>query len=437
MGNLNESHELYSWLLSKRSIILGKRHPATMGALLGLGLISPNCRKAFQQLKMATETRKQVLGDNFLTRNANRHLQNIAHFCPEVTAQLAQWNIETMEQQLKSGETFRRILDSLDPRWNVLLEMSKQLLKAGKIDMGAAMIGYLLERLDGLPWSLYEADIQAKRQSIAGLVDIIFEFYPLLLHHRILRADSVHYLENLYDWSGRDPRQLSDSRFVRVLSPSSFVTAKLSLALAFLFAEDDKTSPYDQEDSAKALGVFWGTYTMPYSLPISIVVLDNDWAPYANQESSRHTVHVMYIVSVLARYLKAVHGFIDPEDYELSIMKHGKMEEDSMFIGYSLSLLWGQLNHQWRQGHRENIAKNVPSDMPRFAYDWYMRGFHFCHCELKFWTVDALVRLTMEDNECPGSVFLDELYGAWALIRMDQSESCFSDYRNMYMCRVG
>lgn len=114
-----------------------------MGALLGLGLTSPSCPKAFQQLKTATETRKEVLGDDILTRNANHHFQKIVHPCPEVVAQLAQWNIENMEQQFKSGEPFGRTLESLEPEWNVLLEMSKQLLPARKSDIGAEMIYYL------------------------------------------------------------------------------------------------------------------------------------------------------------------------------------------------------------------------------------------------------------------------------------------------------
>lgn len=145
----------------------------------------------------------------------------------------------------------------------------------------------------------------------------------------------------------------------------------------------------------------------------------------------------MYIVSVLATYLKAVHGLLDPEDYESSMMRHGKMEEDAVFIGYSLSLLWAQMNQQWKRSRLdEDIAMNLPSDMPRFAHEWYMRGaFHICHRELKFLNLDAQKILTMEDNKRPGSVFLDELAGTWALIGMDRSESCFADHRNMYMCR--
>lgn len=373
-----------------------------MGALLGLGLTSPSCPKAFQQLKTATETRKEVLGDDILTRNANHHFQKIVHPCPEVVAQLAQWNIENMEQQFKSGEPFGRTLESLEPEWNVLLEMSKQLLPARKSDIGAEMIYYLLdlESLDSLLFSPFELPIGARttRQRIASLVDIIFEFFPLLRDHMSLSADSVRYLQNPHKRPGRDAtlsERVTGTGYPKWWppTPSNFFRAKLSLALAFLSAESDEPSHYSQE-SLLALELFRGTYTMPqrfwkntkqYSFWRNTIVLDDEWAPYAHHESSRHTVYVMYIVSVLATYLKAVHGLLDPEDYESS-MRHGKMEEDAVFIGYSLCLLWAQMNQQRERSRlHEDFAMNLPSDMPRFAYDWYMRGaFHICHRELNF-----------------------------------------------------
>jgi hypothetical protein len=71
------------------------------------------------------------------------------------------------------------------------------------------MIEYLLESLDLLTNSGFELAIEAqiKRQMIASLVNIIFEFYPLLRHYKSLSADSVHYLQTLYNWLGRDLTQ--------------------------------------------------------------------------------------------------------------------------------------------------------------------------------------------------------------------------------------
>jgi hypothetical protein len=96
-------------------------------------------------------------------------------------------------------------------------------------------------------------------------------------------------------------------------------------------------------------------------------------------------------VSILARYLKAIHGLLNPEDYKLSMMRHSKMEEDAVFIGYSLSLLWVQMNQQQKRSRlNKGIAINVLLDMLRFAYNWYMQGaFHICYRKLNFLNLDA------------------------------------------------
>ena len=114
------------------------------------------------------------------------------------------------------------------------------------------------------------------------------------------------------------------------------------------------------------------------------------------------------------------------------------MEEDAVFIGYSLSLLWVQMNQQQKRSRlNKGIAINVLLDMLRFAYNWYMQGaFHICYRKLNFLNLDAQKILITKDNKCPGLVFLDKLYKAQELIGIDQSESCFADYRNMYMCCV-
>ncbi|KAI1098910.1 hypothetical protein F4804DRAFT_102373 [Jackrogersella minutella] len=76
----SEAEMWYLWLFDSRRSVLGYNHPATMGALMGLGKISlyyhENCDDALSLLMTAVETRERLLGPyDFLTSNAKDALR--------------------------------------------------------------------------------------------------------------------------------------------------------------------------------------------------------------------------------------------------------------------------------------------------------------------------------------------------------------------------
>jgi len=468
IGNLTQSRELYVWLHSTRSIVLGRRHPATMGALMGIGFTAPSCPEAFRDLQKATEIRMAVLGANdTLTKNANAHFQEIARHCPELIPRLAQWNLEVMAQQLKHGVTFPAVLSFFNARWEVVVEMLKQLLhvRSGRIDSGITMIEILLDdfrfqsRLPRTWGPLDDHEIQGHIfitsltwEYVADLVDIIVEFYHVLGRNKVVLADIARCLEGLLEWSEESRGNWVASHGIRAIGPHNYLSAKLSLALAILLAERERASlpspggiernPADNFFSHIYAGRNWG-----FRL-VGMVIVDDEWARYVSRGSSGHTVHILYIVSSLSRYLEHVHrDFQAAAVVDLSSQAAGKLkdEENLAFPEFALSLLWPQIyasrpsvipprHYRVARGY----ATDVPSDMPRFAYDWYLRQApRVCHSRLDYLYIILWNMWVGGFIDCPGSAFLEEILRGWGLVGEDQSESCFSDFRGMYMCRAG
>lgn len=73
-GKLDDAQLWYEWTLKARECVLGKSHPATMGAVIGLGAIMKDrgqYDRALELLLHAYEERKRILGPNdVLTLNA-------------------------------------------------------------------------------------------------------------------------------------------------------------------------------------------------------------------------------------------------------------------------------------------------------------------------------------------------------------------------------
>lgn len=170
----------YLWLYAARHRILGSSHPATAGALLGLGFSTHNCALSMSLLIAACKMRIARLGyEDFLTKNAINRFAGEANYCVSPDDEDI---LEVLDEDM--GDALRFLTEVIDK-------------------MGIAEVGKLIDEI-------YEPELRSyhrvKENLASGLVIHLLregrhsqaiEFLPYI---RCEWASVLPILDSLQDW---------------------------------------------------------------------------------------------------------------------------------------------------------------------------------------------------------------------------------------------
>lgn len=183
----------FEWLLPAREQVLGKSHPATMGAYIGLGRIltyQARCDDAVRYLQEAYSTRERVLGPgDWLTVRAWDLLRESVETCrtpePEdVPRFLREFEMDGVDKARLLGKT---------PRV-VLLRAAKKYVLAGKSQLAMDVLSFFYYRRQ------YQKRTDEDGEFISKSLDVI-----LSMGRETLRRHSKHVIDILTkDFDGLD-----------------------------------------------------------------------------------------------------------------------------------------------------------------------------------------------------------------------------------------
>lgn len=185
--------KLYMWLYDARKQVYGKNHPATTGALLGIGLCLSSCEQSFDYLRTAAEMRERIHGlEDTFTQNAYQQLQDRLNYCAEFEAHenwIVEWNLKTLRAHVTADEPAVKALELL----RIAPEMVQRMLFYA-LEKYPDMARLMLETFASENLLLFNEPDGLETTSRA--VDLIFRWYSTLYPSQASRKRLISILES-------------------------------------------------------------------------------------------------------------------------------------------------------------------------------------------------------------------------------------------------
>jgi hypothetical protein len=391
-----------TWLRSAREQVLGKTHPATMGAYIGLGRVlslGGHCEESARYLEEAYSVRKQVLGpSDLLTNRAWGFLRGTVDSCRDPQSEDVPLFLRTFEEAATPKEKILRTTPLV-----TLHQAAKQYLLADKQLLSLEVLAFIFAPRANHAWEMAELAYISRGLDLITKMDndIILKYGKIIV--------------NLLGVAFRDDGGLE------------FVEIAIVAGYFCLYLQDGSGAAEWMHKASDMLGHHW---------------LDMEPYQLVTQTTYRKLTRTG-LTDVLRRFFR-IWG-LPPTDDALQGYKYLPTQDSAVrkrwfelvndIVGLCLADMI-HLDGRARLARQTEGAQQLPAPVeaagiykPQFFETWYHMGLLArCFAMGKLWL--DLPKYRWDTIE----LVRDRLETVEKVFDEDESESCFSDLRYTYQC---